>query len=64
VKNKVIITFDNMNDKEELFMYFHILKIKKYVILLCINRNYRTFVFLLKFIVSKEPIILILYFGR
>lgn len=35
-----------MNDKEELFMYFHILKIKKYVILLCINRNYSTFVFL------------------
>jgi hypothetical protein len=34
-----------MNDEEELFMYFNILKIRQYTTLLCICKNYKIFVF-------------------
>jgi hypothetical protein len=44
-KTKVILTLNNMNDEEELLMYFDILKIRQNVNLLCICENYKIFVF-------------------
>jgi hypothetical protein len=35
-KTKVRITLNNINDEEELFVYFNILKIRPYATLLCI----------------------------
>jgi hypothetical protein len=34
-----------MNDEEELLVYFNILRIRQYITLLCIYKNYEIFVF-------------------
>jgi hypothetical protein len=42
-KTKVVITLNNMDDEEELFVYFNILKMRS--LLLCICGNYKIFFF-------------------